>query len=350
MSRNMIDANKKLFATLDKFCNARGDPVLNAGQPRWIETTAAEKGVLKNAKLTELLTFTARKGLARFDLSTKTIFCSVGFDHLVPSFGLSEDDVNAGLLTAILFELDPLPRASAAEIKNIIEADDPSINAGYAGHTSAAIKTLYPTVRAFSAYNISPDETWRLFFLICLLECRNAETWIDEAFANALQGLAELQILNLPYRTLCRSIFDTDRGAMFLALYRCLEALYAFSSARALMATLKLSNTWEDIASALEDVLGWHPREESSLADLISLGIDRDQTAIFAALNEPLPDTAQNPLSTLASRRIYRLRNDLVHFRPAQHRVDLTKIEWNRLCEAMTGLICFIYADVFGPF
>jgi hypothetical protein len=220
------------------------------------------------------------------------------------------------------------------------------LDGSYNGHDFEDILGLYPTIRVFCSEDVTIDETWRIFFLLCLSEARNAETWIDSSFADTLQGMAELPLLNVPYQTLCRSIFDTDPAAMFLALYRCLEALYAFSSARKLIGALSLSDDWAIVATALEDALGWHPREENSLMELVEYATEPDHRAIFSALAETVPETSGD-LAGSAARRIYKLRNDLVHYRPAQHEMNFTTIDWNRLCEATAAIVCFIYAEVF---
>jgi hypothetical protein len=344
MSRNKKEANRSIFAALDEFCASRGDPILNAGSGRWIATqNADQRRFLTNAKLSAFLPFTARKGVARFDLWKETYFYTVGFEHVLPPVELSETDVHPGILTTVISELKIAPKATTAEIRDVVEAEDSTLG-GYAGHGADLLGLLYPPMRIFQSRDVADDETWRMFFLLCLSESRGTETWLDNNLADTLQGVAELELIGLPYNTLCRSIFDTDPAAMFMALYRCLEAIYAFSSARTVIDTLQLSQSWDEVAAALEDALGWHPREESSLTSLFGFGTERDHAAIFEALGEVKPDP---PLAAPAAKRVYKLRNDLVHFRPAQRKVDLSKVDWNRLCEATAGLVCFIYNEVF---
>jgi hypothetical protein len=131
-------------------------------------------------------------------------------------------------------------------------------------------------------------------------------------------------------------------------LYRCLEPIYAYSSAREVIAALKLKHDWAEVAATLEDTLGWRPREENSLTALLTYGADQDHNAIFAALGEAAPDMNSGSVSAAAGRRIYKLRNDLVHFRPSQVRIDYSMVNWNALCEAAAALVCYIYAEVFA--
>jgi hypothetical protein len=276
MSRNMINANKDVFAVLDRYCATRGDPVRNFGAPRWITTNAADRRIIKDAGLTERLSFSPGRSVLRLDLGTYCYICTCGFEYTSPSGGLVEVDVSAGLLTVILAELKPRPRGTTAQIRNVVEALDKDADATYAGHDPSSIASLFAPIRTFGSSNVSQDDTWRIFFLLCIQECRQGESWIDERLANTLQSICELELLSIPYRTLCRSIFDADPAALFLALYRCVESLYAYSSAQRVIAALGLQHGWEDVAAALEDQLGWHPREESSLTSLLEQAATRD--------------------------------------------------------------------------
>jgi hypothetical protein len=147
----------------------------------------------------------------------------------------SEIDVHPGLLTTVLAETLPRPRATVSEIVDVVEAFDKDSDPGYAGHDAGSVGSLFPSIRAFSGLDLADEETWRIFFLLCLDEVMRGETWIEESFANTLRAIAELGSIDVPYKTLCRSIFDADPAAMFLALYRCIESLYAYSSAREIM-------------------------------------------------------------------------------------------------------------------
>lgn len=347
MPRNMIAANKAVFRNLDEYCASRGDPIGNANAARWIATQSEDRRLLKESTISDRLLFTARRGVVRVDHGSDCYFCAIGFDYSEAPVGLVLTDLGAGLLTVLLAELNVPPRVTPIEVRNIVEAAYKDAPPEYGGHDFRLMQTLYPVVDVFSGSGIASDETWKVFFLMCLAECRGGETWIKPTLADELQMLADLPLINIPYRTLCRSIFDTDPGAMFLALYRCLEAVYAFSSARELIAALNLKHDWADVAATLENTLGWHPREEGSLIALFAHGAEIDHRSIFSALGENAPLEASGSISVAAARRVYKLRNDLVHYRPSQARVDYSQIDWNALCQATVGLVCYIYAEVF---
>lgn len=345
-SRNMKDSNKEIFRILDNFCSVRGDPIQNSDKGRWISTEVDQQAFLKYGTLSEVLGFSPTRAVARFDLGTKNYFFTVGFDHCTAFGSLTELDLNGSILTALLAEVKPRPRASTILIREYVEASDKS-TPGYAGHDYSLIGSLFPPIKGFGSENLSKDETWRTFFLLCVEECRHGESWIDEEFASTLRSICELQFLQIPFRMLCRSVFDSDPATMFLALYRCLESLYAYTSAQDLIQALDLKLGWADVATALEDKLNWHPREESSLAALLSNALDHDLKALFSGLGEPVP-MGHIDLAAVAGRRMYRFRNGLVHFRPYHHQIDYSNVNWNRLCITMAQLVWHIYSDVFA--
>lgn len=346
MTRNMILANQQIFELLDAYCEVRERSIKNAGAPRWIATNAEDREVLKHADFSGVVSFGPGRAIARFDQGSNCFICTIGFDRVLPQGGLVEIEVGAGLLTALLAEVKPRPRSTPTQVKDIVEAFDRDTDPGYKGHDADSIAPLFPPIRAFAALDTASEETWRIFFLLCVGECRNGETWIDDEFADTLQSIAELDLANVPYQTLCRSIFDADPAAIFLALYRCLESLYAYSSAQRLIRALKATGDWVDVAVALEDQLGWYPREASSLADLLSSAPKTDLERIFHAIKEPIPEKTSN-LPASAANLIYRLRNNLVHFRPIHRRLDFQSIEWNRLCTAVATLVWHVYSEAF---
>ena len=107
----------------------------------------------------------------------------------------------------------------------------------------------------------------------------------------------------------------------------------------------KISNSLFYLAVVLEDKLGWHPREENSLGDLLSLAGRGDLEAIFYAIGASIP--AEENIAYPSARIIYKLRNDLVHYRPIHHQIDYSDLAWNNLCTAMATLVWHLYSEVF---
>jgi len=340
--RNMKAANTVVFSSLDEYCSSRAEALSNAGQPRWISTTSPGRQFLRNATLVAQLSFSASVKVARFDLSNRAFFVTSGLDTPELPDVLELEDLDGGMLTAFLSELKPVPAALPAEIRNVVEVADKTSDPGYQGHDPLLISRLYPNIQVFSAEDLLEDRSFTMFFLICLRDRRRIDQWIDQQLADILNVVAELSPASIPYETLCRSVLEMDPSALFLALYRCLEALYAHTQTQRLMTALGISKPWTEMAETLEGTLGWYPREEPSLEALLGHALLEDLQAVVSALNDTIPDNARSAPSYVA-RKIYQLRNALVHYRPFHHSFPFNEVNWNRLCEAMALLVLHIY-------
>ncbi len=324
MSRNMIEANSAIFRLLDDYCKLKEGALANAGKARWIASSRDHRRFMIHAKVGDHLTFSQSRKLARLELSNKSYLFTIGFEVAGSKLGVSELELDAAFLTVALSDFLPPPKATIIEIKNVVEWSDKESDPSYGGHDYEGISSLFPKVRVFDITGRAHDETWNVFFQSCIDECEVGASWIESGLAETLRALCALDGGRVPYRVLCRSIFDGDKSSFFLAQYRCLEALYGYSSAHALAKRLSIPAAWFDIAAALENDLGWHPREESSLETILRFASPLDLKTIIFELGYPLPDQFEI-LVTRASKAIYKLRNSLVHYRPAQHSVDIHK-------------------------
>jgi hypothetical protein len=251
----MKAANTAVFSSLDKYCSDRGVDLANAGAPRWITTTRSDRQFLIEASLIADLSLSASLKAGRFDYSGHAYFVTSGFDVQEPPGLLQEEDSNGGILTAFLAELLPAPVALPSQVKDIVESADMSSDPEYEGHDHFSISSLYPNIQVFSAEDLLEEESPRMFFLLCVADKRRSDQWIDERLASVLNEVATMDTTSVPYETLCRSVLDLDPSALFLALYRCLEALYAHSLSRELANALGITKSWSEMAQTLEATL-----------------------------------------------------------------------------------------------
>jgi hypothetical protein len=331
---------------MDRYCSQRNESIANAGEPRWIRTTNSEQGYLKYAALREQFQLSPYVKLARFDLGHSAYFISSGFDLIDMPSKLETIDLNAGLLTAFLSEIAPKPSASPLEIRNVIELADMNSDANYSGHDPLSIASLFPTLTIYTANDLYPTETEKIFFLICLHDRRCTDQWIDEQLAKTLEVLAEVSPVTIPYRLLCQAVLDMNPSGLFLALYRCLESLYAWSKTKDLLTKINISMPWIELAQTLENTIGWYPREEQSLAALMDLALPDDLRGLADILGEPVTDNSN--LMDVAAKRVYRLRNSLVHYRSVHTVNTALPVEWNRVCEKLLHVVLHVYWVVDG--
>jgi hypothetical protein len=347
MSRFVKGANASIFQLLDNFCATRGVLLSNAGAPRWIASQNKHRYAMRMSVIRTRVALSTVRKLARIELGPKIFICTVGFDNPNPIVGAVEIAVDAAFLTIVLAELAPRPRATPSEIRNIVEAGDLNSDNTYNGHDPDLIAGLFPTIRVFETPALAEEEAWKSFFGVCVDECEFSESWIESDLARTLKLMREFDPNKIPYPILCRSIFDTDPTSFFLALYRCLEALYAFAGARRLMDSLGMSMPWANVAVALETELGWYPREENSLTQLLGMAAIQDLQSINALLSDAGTDGEVDNVTNRAARRIYRLRNSIVHYRPAHSAMVFDCIDWNKTCDRMANIVVYVYSEVF---
>jgi hypothetical protein len=343
----MIAANKSIFLALDVYCSKRGMALTNSGSSRWIASDRSHRHFIINAKAAQRLTFSEHRQISRFDLDSRSYLLAVGFDQAVSGISKKEREVDPAFLTVALAELGIRPKATPVEVRQVVEWSDLDADSNYKGHDHQSIASLYPLIRVFDISGTEPEETWSVFFQACIDECEAGATWIDTDLATTLHALCELDARRIPYKVLCRSVFDGDKSSFFLAQYRCLEALYSYSGAVLLAKELEIKASWEEIATALENRLGWHPREEGSLERILQFASSQDLKDVLTTLRKQMPNSPEL-LVPRAARAIYWLRNSFIHYRPAQHSVDAEAFDWIALCKAMTGIVLDVYHAVFS--
>lgn len=338
--RHKIGANNSVFERLDRYCLDRGEPIANAGSPRWIRTDAKTRDFLTNARLVQKLSLSPSLQIARFDHKTRSFFVTSGFEISEAPEGLESEELNGARLTTFLSDMVIRPLARPIGIKQIVEYSDKT-QPDYDGHDCEQMASLFPPIQIFSSPLVEGEESGGVFFLLCMCDRRRTDHWIDDGLAGALCRLSTASAIAIPYDLLCRAVLDFDPEGLFLALYRSLEALYARERTVALSRELGISGDWVQIAQTLEEHLGWYPKEATSLEVLLK-GIEASELEkLIDAFGELTSGETNFP--ALASRRIYALRNGLVHFRPFHRRLKRETINWCRLCESMANLVTDCY-------
>ncbi len=339
-SRGKVEANTSIFRRLDEYCASRGEPITNQGSKRFIETKKEDRDFLTDARKVQTLDLSPSLKISRFDHADRSFFVTAGYDLLEIPEGMQEEQLNGGVLTASLYEMELRPIVKPIEVREVVEVSDMG-DSGYLGHDFLQLASLFPPIQILSTEPLVKGESANIFLLLCLSDRRRFDHWIDDHLAAALGKMASVSSNAIPYAVLCRAVLDFDPAALFLALYRSLEALYSREKTTGLMSGIGISMDWFQMAQQLELHLGWYPREDQSLEALFQSASETDLSKVLAALNEA-PKEGNKPHVT-AARRVYALRNALVHYRPFHQSFKFDDIEWCRLCEAMSSLVLDLY-------
>jgi hypothetical protein len=130
----------------------------------------------------------------------------------------------------------------------------------------------------------------------------------------------------------------------FLDTYRCFEMLFVAHKAADFCNACSINGDWRQVANHLFEVLGWRPHEETGLIGLFKqLPIDVIETGERAVNSGTMFIAAEVEYGKRAeklAKKIYRMRNSIVHFRLAGDSVSKITAEWNEII-----LFCVRAAD-----
>lgn len=343
MTRTIDNANRVIFDRLADYCARRGEPIADPVAFRFISGTSSEAAFYRRTRIGRKLKLGRHKSLAHLIFDQEHYVGLLGFDIDKNLDDLYLIDNNAGISACLFYEMDPSPTVRPAHVINVVDAGS-SKDVGYPGHDISTLELLFPRVQVFQSSVILDDENiWQTFLRISAEECKFGGSWIQEALADDFIALASLNISSLPYRELCRSLFDLDPRSLFMALYRCVEATYAFESCRKMIKALSLTSTWIELASTLDKEVGWHPREASSLNLVLKYALERDLRDICNCLGEEIG----NEPAVSAGKAIYRLRNQIVHHRIGMTAVDVDGNDWNRICRQMISIVLHVFTSAY---
>lgn len=341
MTRNMIEANKDLFRRLVEYCQDREWPIDNPDAARWVHLDGDAKEVLKHLKIESVLSFGRYQHLTRVRVRNRSYIATIGYEHEFLSSGLLQLEDTQGFDVCLLSELKVEPVVDAASVFNVVSAGSREEGGeDYAGHDLISIAHLFPVLRVYESTSELSEETARCIFLkMCVEECQLGGSWVNQQLADSLETLADLNVPSLPYHELCRAVFDRDPRSLYMALYRCIEATYAFDKASALVSKLDLKMEWTELAAVLQDNLNWRAPEAQSLNVALSRAQNRDLLDLCSCLGVEEGSDVRSTAGTA----IYKLRNQIVHYRPTSQPLRFESIDWNRVCT----LLVAISMDVF---
>lgn len=343
----MIAANSTLFRRLSEFAGQRDYPLPDPNAARWVHANPDADEVLKAAILRRFMSFGRFRHLAWLEVDEQHYVATIGFDYEVddPSFQLLEDI--QGFDVCLLSELRVSPSVSGAEVYNVVDASSRNSDPEYQGHDNTQIMSLFPAIRVFaSADPVSDELIWPIFLSISAEESRHGGSWIESELADRLSALADANVDLLPYKELCRSTLDLDPRSLFMSLYRCVEATYAHDKASRLKDDLSINHDWHRIAQALENAMSWRPLEASSLNVVLAFAQETDLREVCSCLGVTLQDGTD--VASAAGKAVYKLRNRIVHYRPALAPVDSEEIDWNRLCIALVSVASDVFFSAYG--
>lgn len=348
MSRNAKDTATAVFERLERYAADGGSPV-PPGE-RFIFLEEADYKVLIDSRRREHLRFGRHQAAALIESTGGEWLALSGFDadNLVQSSHIREVEVPPGLAVAMVADLEVDPSAKPLSVVDIVGAGSKN-DEGYPGHELDRVLTLFPRLRLLEIDSeVAGVANFQANVLVpCASQGAHGNGWINTLLAQELSFLAEQRIAGLPYEFLVRAVLDLNPTSLFLALYRCLEATYAYAKASELARSLGVEKSWVEVAQALGNTLSWYPRHDQALADVLAMPtVDaQDLDALALSLGR---DRGTEALSTRVAVGVRELRNSLVHYGPTTRRVSILNDDWNMLCIPLARVVGSVFSHAYA--
>lgn len=345
MSRNMIEANQYIFRVLADFVQASniGVPIFDR-DVRYIKTNDIEKEWLQKLKITMIQPILPNFKTASFEFEGKKYFVAIGWHtQEIGEEVIQSIEPNAGIVTALLSELKvPVNQnANPYDIANEI----------FYKPDQQRIKYDFPLVAKFfepiSVYQIQDDSPFvnqddiNIIRLSGFYALNNRQLISLNFSALTLSTFEKLFIegsKNIPCENLLLSLVSVSWKYTFLDIYRCIERLFCISALEDFHKNLKIGDSLLKFSADIENYIGWRPKENESLNKLIE-NSPEEAIHLFREVKVSIDGQEEGKYGEL----IYRVRNSIVHFRPANEEIKLDDENWDKLINSSLLVIDYWY-------
>jgi hypothetical protein len=349
VARSAGDTNAAIFDRLSAYA-ADHDVVVPAGERR-VYLGEADYDVLVDARRIAHFPIGRHQAAVLLETSNGNVLATAGFEAeaIQLSSYVRELNLPPGIAVAALADLEIEPTGGPLAVLDVVAAGRAG-DAAYEGHDLVKVQALFPRLRVFEidVEVAGVDKFDANLLTICAAEGVGGNGWIAKPLADELVRLAEQRIAGFPYEFLVMAALELDPRNLFLALYRCLEATYAFTRASELAVSLAVKDrSWIEIAKALGESLSWYPRHDQSLAAVLSLPAvnSDDLRALAVSLGK---DADGTDVAARVSAGIRELRNSLVHYGPTTREVAIPDGDWNGLCTPLARVVGSVFAHTYA--
>jgi len=342
VSRNKIKANTAVF---EKLRAKAGDRVIPAA-PRYISTEPGEEREwLTEGMITNEVRFNAINRILKVQRAQRSCFVLV---NVVPPENLPDGlhfmEMNSGLFTAVAADCDiELTALDEYELHEKIFTPQPR---DYSGHAWTTVSPFFLPLFALEIERSGPFDTDGSIDQLALWLSVSADGLRTLGFGKrTLDGCVEIaldQRSGVPFLLMANAMMSVRWEHAFLDIYRCIERLLSIPTMVDLKSSLGVSTAAIMLSATLESVLGWRKPEESGLIALLS-HTDATCKSLHDQLIEFVPTLHKDYSVPVIGTYIYKLRNSIVHYRPATELPDLSEKAWRLILDFMVESISVIY-------
>ena len=255
--------------------------------------------------------------------------------------GLDSFDLNAGLFTALISELEiPVKQdINLTYLEQYILSQSISDKL-YSGHLYTELARIFPTMYVYEIsknYVGNPENLNQLLCHFLTSDPALTPLHYSSATVNLLNDLVLLNSEIISYESIVQSLLSSNFKFAFLDLYRCIEMLYQIIYIDEAYCHLGLSIDKTAFLQAIDSKLKWRPVERNSIKKIIADTPSSELTYIkseIKAMNSNIKDI---------SGWIYELRCNIVHLKKFQSDVSIEKKHWDGIIKGITQILVYWY-------
>lgn len=292
---------------------------------------------------------------ASFEFEEQKYFVTIGSitQLLTETEIIQEEELNGGMITALIFELE-IPVKQSAKALEIVEEifyePDENITKYHYSQVSKFFEPIFvyrlqdecPFIESIN--NTSTVNIVRLsgFYLIKhrqIISLRFEKETIFIFERLFLEGAK-----NIPFDNLVFSLVSVYWRYSFLDVYRCIERLFSISFLEELHQDLRIDNSLSllQFSAKIEKYIGWRAEESKAINKLID-NSPQDAIDILQEVKSFIDSQQADTLPSKPGEVIYKIRNSIVHLRPATESISIDNKHWNKLIRASLLIIEYWY-------
>ncbi|MBS3027257.1 MAG: hypothetical protein HCA25_09215 [Dolichospermum sp. DET50] len=360
MSRSMKEANKYIFEVLAKFVEDKNiERPIFADAIRYIKTNEREKEWLQKLKIQDTQRILPTFRTAYFEFEKQKYFVTIGSTTqlLTEREIIQEEELNGGIFTALIFELKiPVKQTTDVSfIENEIfyETEEEKIE-----YEFSQVKEFFEPIFVYKVQHdclfiegeTKNKTTVNILKLSGFYITHNPQIMpleFDEETLLIFQRLFLEGSKHIPFDNLSFSLVSVHWRYSFLDIYRCIERLFSVYFLQKFYEDLGIENSLSllNFSAKLEDSIDWKPKEDIAINKLI-YGPPEDAINSLKEVKNFIDSKRSDALPNELGQVIYKIRNSIVHFRPATQLEIINVIDnehWNKLIRASLLIIEYWY-------
>ena len=349
-SRNRTQMSKALFDLLVGAARQRDTVIDNSEKGRFIRRLSEDDSLLMAQADTSVLSLSRSQRMVRVTWKDEIYFVTFGISEPDPiPQGIDYADLTPGIFASSVLAANILPSQTitGSLIKDAIEGEYIGV-ADYQGHDLASIAALFPTCQIFRVVTSTPYTESNHRFLGTMLAKSYADGPLNFS-QKTLQDFSDIFEAGpdfLPYENLLQGLLSFSWSNLYLECYRCLEQLYALPKVSELTKIWTSPLALREVVALLENHLSWRPKEDEALAGIVRKLSTPSVHLLCSAFQQQYSAEEHLKFCETVANHVYKLRNNIVHFRPIHKSVSKSDSEWNEIVQAMLLALNDIYTKL----